>query len=192
MLGHLIALIRKKQRISKASLARDSCIDVGFLAHIEKSERTPSHNSLRKICDCLDLPYQPLMYAYDKSLSKEQLDSEILNHVCYDRIIAVSDIDSLIFCPEGKETASLAIKVNDDLMEPILSSNSYAFVELNSPLNNKEIGLFFYNNKCLFRKLIIRQDGIILRALKKDVADIKVSALDSFYILGKVLINDKM
>lgn len=188
MLGHLISLIRKTQRISKASLAKDSDIDVGFLAHIEKSERTPSHNSLRKICDCLDIPYQPLMYAYDKNISKEQLDSGILNHICYDRIVAVSNIDSLIFCPEDKETASLAIKVNDDLMEPALSFNSYAFVELNSPLSNKEIGLFFYNNKCLFRKLIIRKDGIVLRALKKDIADIKVSELDSFYILGKVLI----
>lgn len=186
MLGKLIAKIRKDKKISKSLLARESHMDTGHLSHIEKGDRNPSHKSLKKICDCLDIPYQPLMYTYDKELTQEQIDYNIINKICYDKIIAVNNIDSLISCPSDIKTASLAIRVPDDSMEPKLTSGSYAFVEFNTPLNNKDIGLFKYENKYIFRKLIVRQDTLILRALKDGIQDIKVND-DKIYILGKVL-----
>lgn len=187
MLGELIAKIRKDKKVSKAMLARESRMDTGHLSHIEKGDRNPSHKSLRKICDCLDIPYQPLMYSYDKELTQEQLDNNIVNRICYDKLIAFNNIDSLITCPSDMRTASLAIRVPDDSMEPKLTSGSYAFVELNSPLDSKDIGLFEYQNKYIFRKLIVRQDVLILRALKDGISDIKINNDEPFYILGKVL-----
>lgn len=187
MLGELIAKIRKDKKVSKAMLARESHMDTGHLTHIEKGDRNPSHKSLRKICDCLDIPYQPLMYAYDKEFTKEQLDYNITDKICYDKIVAVNNVDSLIMCPSNMKTASLAIRVPDNSMEPKLTSGSYAFVEFNTPLENKDIGLFNYKNKYLFRKLIIRQDILILRALNEDFEDIKVNFDEPIYFLGKVL-----
>lgn len=187
MLGELIAKIRKDKKVSKAMLARKSNIDTGYLSHLEKGDRNPSHKSLRKICDCLEVPYQPLMNTYDKELTKEQLNYNVLDKICYDKIIAVNNIDTLISCPADMKTASLAIRVSDDSMEPQLTSGSYAFVEFNSPLNSKDIGLFEYKNEFIFRKLIVRQDVLILRALKEDVPDIKVNYNEPLYILGKVL-----
>ena len=186
MLGKLIAKIRKDKKISKSLLARESHMDIGHLTHIEKGDRNPSHKSLKKICDCLDIPYQPLMYTYDKELTQEQIAYNIVDKICYDKIIAVNNIDSIISCPSNMKTASLAIRVPDDYMEPKLTSGSYAFVEFNTPLDNKDIGLFKYENKCIFRKLIVRQDTLILRALKDGIPDIKVND-DNIYILGKVL-----
>lgn len=187
MLGELIAKIRKDKKVSKAMLARKSNIDTGYLSHLEKGDRNPSHKSLRKICDCLEIPYQPLMYAYDKELTEEQLNYNIVDKICYDKIIAVNNIDTLISCPSNMKTASLAIRIPDDSMEPKLTSGAYVFVEFNTPLNNKDIGLFEYKNKFIFRKLIIRQDVLILRALKEDIPDIKINDVENFYILGKVL-----
>lgn len=187
MLGELIAKIRKDKKISKAMLARESHMDTGHLTHIEKGTRNPSHKSLKKLCDCLEVPYQPLMYAYDKEFTQEQLDYNIVNKICYDKIVAVNSIDSLVVCPPEMKTASLAIRVKDDTMEPKLTSGSYAFVEFNTPLDNKDIGLFNYKNTYIFRKLIIRQDYLILRALKDGVPDIKVGYNEPIYILGKVL-----
>lgn len=187
MLGKLIAKIRKDKKISKALLAREAHIDTGHISHIEKGDRTPSHKSLKKICDCLEIPYQPLMYTYDKEFTQEQLDYNIENKICYDKILAVNRIDALIQCPKEMSSASFAIRVPDDSMEPVLTAGSYAFVELNTPLNNRDIGLFSYKNEYILRRLIIRKDSLILRALKDGIKDIKISVDEPLLILGKVL-----
>ena len=187
MLGKLIAKIRKDKRISKAMLAREAHIDTGHISHIEKGDRTPSHKSLKKICDCLEIPYQPLMFTYDKEFTQEKLDYNIENKICYDKILAVNKIDALIQCPKEMASASLAIRVPDNTMEPILTSGSYAFVEINTPLNNRDIGLFNYNNEYFFRRLIVRKDYLALRALKEGIPDLKISFDEPLIILGKVL-----
>lgn len=187
MLGKLIAKIRKDKKISKALLAREAHIDTGHISHIEKGDRTPSHKSLKKICDCLEIPYQPLMYTYDKEFTQEQLNYNIENKICYDKILAVNRIDTLIQCPKEMSSASFAIRVPDDSMEPVLTAGSYAFVELNTPLNNRDIGLFSYKNEYILRRLIIRKDNLILRASKDGIKDIKISVDEPLLILGKVL-----
>ena len=187
MLGELIAKIRKDKKISKALLAREAHIDTGHVSHIEKGDRNPSHKALKKLCNVLDIPYQPLMYAYDKDLTQEQLDYGIIDRICYDKILAVNNIDTLISCPSDMKNASIAIRISDDLMEPQLTLGAYAFVELNTPLNSKDIGLFNYKNEYLFRRLIVRKDNLVLRALKDGIADIKIRSDEPLLILGKVL-----
>ena len=45
-------------------------INIGHLTHIEKGERNPSHKALKTLSIALDVPYQPLMYTYDKELTR--------------------------------------------------------------------------------------------------------------------------
>lgn len=191
MLGKLLAKIREDKKLSKALLANMADIDSGHLSHIEKGDRTPSHKSLKKLCDSLEIPYQPIMYTYDKKVSKSQLDYNIMDKICYNKIVAVDNVDCLVDCPANMRSATLAVRVSDNSMEPILPSGSYAFVELNTPIEHKDIGLFEYKNKCFIRKFIIRKDCIILRALKEGFDDIRINNNETFFILGKILnIND--
>ena len=50
-----------------------------------------------------------------------------------------NNIEDFIDCPSNVPSASLAIKINDTSMQPALKKNSYAFIEFNSPLDNKEV-----------------------------------------------------
>ena len=77
-------------------------------------------------------------------------------------------------------------------MAPILPKDSYAFIELNSPVYNKDLGLFCYNNKCYVRQLQIKNNAVFLRSLKKGALDIRVLRTGNFYILGKVILSDIM
>lgn len=190
MLSRLLAKIREDKKLSKATLASMADMDSGHLSHIEKGDRTPSHKALRKLCDSLDIPYQPIMYTYDKKITKTQLDYNIIDKICYDKIVAVNNVDCLVDCPQNMRNATLAVRISDDSMEPTLPSGSYAFVELNTPIEHEDIGLFEYNNKCFIRKFIIRKDCIILRALKKEFDDIKINNNKTFFILGKILNNN--
>lgn len=187
MIGDMIARIRKDKKMSKTDLAKETNINIGHLTHIEKGERNPSHKALRSICKALDVPYQPLMYTYDKILSDDQEFYKAPNHISYNKVLAVDSINSFMECPATLPSAALAVKVPDNSMEPKLPKNAYVFVELNSPLNNREIGIFEYHDQIVIRRFIVRRDKLVLRADNKEVEEISIYDNDDFNIIGKVV-----
>lgn len=187
MIGELLLKIRKDKRISKAELSRNANIDTGHISHIEKNERTPSHKALKKICSALEVPYQQLMYTYDKELTQEQKKYDIVNHIAYTSIPALNTVDDLIICPPKFGNASIALKINDKSMEPTLLKGAYAYVEFNTPLNNKDIGLFYYKEQIIIRRFIIRSTFILLKSDNPDFEDLKITESENYYIIGKIL-----
>ncbi len=187
MIGDLLEKIRKDKKISKTDLAKVTNINVGHLSHIEKGERNPSHKALKSLCDALDVPFQPLLYTYDKNLTVEQKEYNAPEHIKYDGIPIVSSIDGFMACPAEMRSASFVLKVNSDEMSPKLKQDSLVYIEMNTPLNSKDIGLFEYEGKLIFRKFIVRKKDIVLRAEKDEIEDIIVTKDSNFYIIGKVL-----
>ena len=187
MIGELISKIRQKRNITKYELARRTNINVGHIAHIENEERNPSHRALKSICRALEIPYQPLMYTYDKVFNEEQRLNKMPEHISYNKILAVSSADSFMECPVDFPSACLALKVPDNSMAPRLEEGVYAFIEFNSPIEYKDIGVFEYDGKILIRRYIIRKDALVLRADNKDFDDITLTDNSEYNIIGKVL-----
>ena len=173
MIGDLIAKIRKDKKISKTDLAKATNINIGHLSHIEYGERNPSHKALKSLCIALKVPYQPLMYTYDKNLSLEQKEYVAQNHIKYDGIPIISSIDGFATCTEETQNATFVLKINNDEMSP--------------KLNNKDFGIFEVDNKLVIRKFIIRRNDIVLRAEKDGIEDIIVTKDSTFNIVGKIL-----
>lgn len=190
MIGDMISKIRADKQITKVELSKRTKINIGHLTHIEKGERNPSHKALRTICKALDIPYQSMMYMYDKELNENHKKCKMINHISYNKVIAVDSISDFIQCPSNVPNASMAFKITDDSMEPKLKKNSYAFLELNTPLDSRDFGLFKYNNEYLIRRFIIRQDKLILRPENKDYPEIDLFEDDDFTIIGKVIPNN--
>ena len=189
MIGDMIAKARKEKGMTKTELARLTDINIGHLTHIEKGERNPSHKALKNICQALDIPYQQLMFTYDKTINEEQENYNVVKHISYNKIIAVDKISNFIDCPSNVPSSAIALKVPDNAMENTFAKNSYVFVEFNSPLSNKDYGLFSYNGKVLIRKFITKNGKITLKADNKTYSTINVSNNDTFYIIGKILIK---
>jgi len=187
MIGRLIAKIRTDKGLSKTDLSRATNINVGHLTHIEKEERNPSHKALKSICDALDIPIQPLMYAYDRNLTEEQIDYSVVDHIKYDSIPVVNPVERFVTCPQEASKASFIMKAYDDSMFPKIDESDYVYVELNAPLSNKDIGLFQYNDTLIIRKFIIRKNDLVLRADDSNIDDIIVKKDSDFYILGKII-----
>ena len=190
MIGDMLAKIRKEKGMTKTELAKLTNINIGHLTHIEKGERNPSYRTLKILCRALNIPYQQLMYTYDKELSEDQYYYKATSYISYNRILAVNNIDNIegfIECPPSVPGAALAIKVQDDAMTTSFDKGAYAYVELNTPLNPKEIGLFSYNGKILIRKFSLRRGRIVLRAENKAYEEIEVQNSDDFYIIGKIV-----
>lgn len=187
MLGELISRIRQEKNITKSELARRTNINVGHISHIENEERNPSHRALKAICRALQVPYQTLMYTYDKVFNEEQKLNKMLDHISYNKILAVSSADSFMECPIDFPTACLALKVSDNSMSPRLEEGVYAFIEFNSPIDYNDIALFEYEGKLIFRRYIIRKDAILLRADNKKFGDITLTDDSKYNIIGKVL-----
>ena len=187
MLGSMISKIRKDRNMTKVELADKTKINIGHLTHIEKGERNPSHKALKKICEALEVPYQNLLHMYDKPVNDETLRYKIFEHISYNKVVAVNKIEDFIDCPPTITNASLAFKIQDDSMAPKISKDDYVFLELNTPLTNRDFGLFFYDNQYLVRRFIIRQDKLILRPDNKEYPEIDLSEDDEFTIIGKVV-----
>ena len=187
MLGKMLAKARKAIGMTKTELSKATDINIGHLTHIEKGERNPSHKALKNLCKALDIPYMPLMYTYDKDFNEEQERYNAAHFISYNKIPAIENITGFIDCPSSIPCASFALKINDASMEPTFEKNSFVFVELNSPLDTKDYGLFKYNNKILVRKFFAKKDKIFLRADNKNFGEIRVSDDDEFYIIGKIL-----
>ena len=187
MIGDMIAKIRKEKNMTKTELAEKTGINIGHLTHIEKGERNPSHKALRNICKALDVPYQQLMYTYDKELNEDQEKYGLVEHISYNKVLAVDNINSFINCPSSAPSASLALKVPDDAMDDSFEKGKYIFIELNSPLNNKDIGVFSVNGEILIRKFFLKKGKYTLKADNKSYKDIAITDSDDFYIIGKVL-----
>ena len=151
MLGDMIARIRKDKNMSKTELAEKTNINIGHLTHIEKGERSPSYKALKAICKALDVPYQPTLFTIDKNMDEVHKEYKLVNHISYQEVPAVN-IENFISCPASMASASMAIKINDDSMEPKLKKDSYAYLALNMPLENKDIGLFSYKGQLLIRR----------------------------------------
>lgn len=187
MIGDMIAKARKSRGMTKTDLAKVTDINIGHLTHIEKGERNPSHKALKNICKALNIPYQPLMFTYDKELNEEQESYKAVNYISCTKILAIDDIGSFIDCPSSVPSSAIAVKVKDSSMYPTFEKNSYIFVELNSPLSTKDYGIFYYNNDVIVRRFYSKKGKIFLRADNKDFDEIRVSDTDNFYIIGKVL-----
>lgn len=186
MIGNMLSKIRKEKRITKTKLAELTDINIGHLTHIEKGERNPSHKALKSICSALEVPYQELLYTYDKELSDEQIEYGYINHISYSKIPAITSITDFVECPAKFSNASFAYKVPDTAMEPLLEKDSFVFVEQNALLSNKDIGLFYYNGEYLIRRLLYRKGKFVLKADDKELKDITVSNSDNFYVIGKI------
>ncbi len=187
MIGEMISKVRKEKGMTKTELARLTDINIGHLTHIEKGERNPSHKTLKSICKALGVPYQQLMFTYDKTINEEQESYNVMNHIAYNKVLAIDSIGGYIDCPPDVPNSAIAIKVQDDAMSPFLNKDTYVFLEFNTPLNSKEIGLFNLNGQILLRRFIVRKGGkIILRSDNKTIEDINVTDKDSLYIIGKI------
>lgn len=188
MIGDMIAKIRKSKGMTKTELSAITGINIGHLTHIEKGERNPSHKALKNICKALDVPYQQLMYTYDKVLNEDQEKYDLVEHIAYNKVLAVDTLNSFVDCPSSFPSASLAVKVLDDSMEGICNKGEYIYIELNSPLNNKDIGIFSVNNEIVIRKFFLKKGKYTLKANNKSFKDIAISESDDFFIIGKVLV----
>lgn len=188
MLNRLLTKIRKDRHKSKFSIATDCNLDPGYISHVENGERVPSHSALKKMCKSLEVPYQQLMYTYDKPLLANHIESDFINLVPYHSVIAVKNLDDLIKCPSQFGSASFALYVSDESMEPKFIRGSYVFVEQNSPISSREFGLFYYHGDFYIRRFNVRDTIYVLTAENPKFPNIRASKNDSdFYAIGKII-----
>lgn len=188
MIGDMITKVRQEKNMTKTELANLAKINIGHLTHIEKGERNPSHKTLKNICFALSIPYQQLMYTYDKKVSETQETYGYIKYISHNKVLLVDSASGFIDCPFDKSSASLSFKINDNSMEPKFKKDSYVFVEFNSLLDNKDIGLFSFNNNILIRSFSNNKNKIVLKAINKAEKEIIIKNTDDFYIIGKILV----
>ena len=158
MIGEILARIRKQKNILSADVCKKTKIDMGHFSHIETEKRNPSLKAFKSICSAIDTPFMPLMNIFDYNLTEEQRSYDVINHIDYNKIPAFDSISSYIECPGNIPNASLALKMQDRSMEPLIPKDSYAYIALNIPLNHRDVGIFLYNGIIFIRRFQIKKN----------------------------------
>ena len=188
MLGDLLFKIRTDKKMTKTKLSNITNINIGHLTHIEKGERSPSHKALKEISKALGVPYKNLMSTNDFELTDEQKKYHVANHVLYNKLPIFGSLLGFASCDVETANADFVIFINDNSMAPKFNLGSYVFVKQNSPLSNRDYGVFMYNDKILIRRFIIRKNDLVLRAEDPSIDDIILFDDTDFYIIGKILL----
>lgn len=84
--------------------------------------------------------------------------------------------------------ANFAVNISGDCMEPTIRDKSIIYVKSVEDLNHNDIGLFIANGAVMCKRYIKRGRGFILVSDNSNYDPISRKDLDSFKILGKVLI----
>lgn len=187
MIGEILAKIRKQKNILSADVCKKTKLDMGHFSHIETEKRNPSLTAFKNICSAIDTPFMPLMNIFDYNLTEEQRNYDVINHLEYNMIPAFDSISSYIECPGSIPNASIALKMMDTSMEPLIKKNSYVYIALNIPLSHRDIGIFSYNGNIFIRRFQIKKNNLVLKSENNEYFDIKLKKDDSFTILGKVV-----
>lgn len=72
LIGGRIRVIRKMKGLTQDKLAERSNLDDSYLGAIERGERNVSIDTIDKIIDALEVPYNEL-FQFEKELSEEQM-----------------------------------------------------------------------------------------------------------------------
>ena len=187
MIGEVLAKIRRGKNIRSADVCKKTKLDMGHFSHIETEKRNPSIRAFKSICNAIDTPFLPLMNLFDYNLSEEQKKYKAIEHLEYNKIPAFDSISAFIPCPGNFTNVSMALKIADNSMEPLLMQNSYAFIAPNIPLNHRDIGLFLYNGEIMIKRFLIRKNNLVLKSENKEIKDIKLTEDDNFIIIGKIV-----
>ena len=86
-------------------------------------------------------------------------------------------------------SASFAVPISGDSMEPEYKDHSTVFVQSTPRVENGEIGLFSLNGEPYIKQLVVdnKNREIRLHSLNSSYSDIKVAEFDDLRVFGKVL-----
>lgn len=187
MIGKIIKNIRIQRKMSLSDISKITKIDIGHLSHIENGKRNPSYKALKLICGALEIPVAQFLTYTGKELNEGQEEYNYIQFIPFN-LVPVVEIKEYVEGPCVTDKNVMAVIVPDDSMEDKYKKNSKVFVELYTPLNHKDIGLFLFNNKILIREFVIKNDNIQLKAYNKKYEDILIDMeKDNFKIIGKIM-----
>ena len=76
-IGHAIKTLRVRRRMSQQKLAAQAKINQGFLSSIEKGQREPSLQMVKRIAHTLKVPLQLLFLVGDQSVRSRKYSKQL-------------------------------------------------------------------------------------------------------------------
>lgn len=82
---------------------------------------------------------------------------------------------------------SFAVKISGDSMEPKIIDGSIALVKRCEDVPNAHIGIVWYQGKSYCKKIVQKEDGLLLVSINKAYTPIKVTSYEDWRVFGEVI-----
>lgn len=103
---------------------------------------------------------------------------EFLDSDSYELIDASNDVPDI---------ADFALRISGNSMEPEYHNGQIVFVHKQDSLNDREVGIFGYNNNVYCKKLSLNTTGTKLISLNSNYAPIEISKNETLHVFGKIV-----
>lgn len=197
MFKYVLKSLRENKKYTQADLAKKLRVDANTISSWESEKSKPKFDLVTKIGKIFSVPYGKLFSILaEKSRSKPDNQVDFTKYESINKIPLITNLDNLQFlsCPDLKESASLAIQINDDSLFKTFPKYSYVYITTGKYVKNKEFGLFYLNGKSFVRKLNLHTEKwygsgqITLDSENPEkFPSIQVGPDDNFYIIGSVI-----
>lgn len=85
--------------------------------------------------------------------------------------------------------ADHVIKIKGNSMEPTIIDSSEVFIHEQPAINNNDIGIFVYDGELYCKRLVLKDNKVVLKSDNKKYKDIVVNKNLEFITVGKVLLS---
>lgn len=82
---------------------------------------------------------------------------------------------------------AFAVKISGDSMEPKIIDGSIALVKRCEDVPNAHIGIVWYQGKSYCKKIVQKEDGLLLVSINKAYTPIKVTSYEDWRVFGEVI-----
>lgn len=196
-LGIILTEERKKKNYTQEQVkikleSMGHLVNRSDIQRIEKGERKiPNAILLKNLCKIYKIDvikvFEEIGYL-DKNKSENKSDKKIKLYKNYSNFIEkIKELEEIDIPIQDKDNV-IGIKINDNSMEPKVSTGDIILINKVMKIENSEIGLFKIGDQIILRKKMINDMGdIILMSLNNSYFPIVINKENDFEELGKLV-----
>ena len=205
---------REKRKISQGQLSYKSGISVSIISKIEQGLRNPTVNTVLSIGKALGIDTMVLLEKMNV-VTNEELENHIEKQVAkrlsenIEFLSEQTDKNKLIpiyssasagsgrvpealpedylSLPIKNIDNSFGIRVHGDSMYPTITDGAIVIIKTDEEVADRDIGVFLLNDEAYVKRIVRKDNIILLYSDNLDYEPILVTEKDNFYICGKVV-----
>lgn len=211
-IGEFLKKKREEAHLTQSQLSYKTGLSTSGIFRIENDDRKPSPETLEKYANLFSLN-KVMLLELAGYISKEDVENytiPIVNSKITNELDSLSEMDNTkipiyssasagsgrvpealpedyLSLPIKNIDNSFGIRIYGDSMYPTITDGAIVIIKTDEEVADRDIGVFLLNDEAYVKRIVRKDNIILLYSDNLDYEPILVTEKDNFYICGKVV-----